>query len=67
MARLPGGAEPRVTPADVERLAALLGLPLEPDSVIVVAEYLAAYLAVAPLLAELPLADEVQPAPIFRP
>jgi Protein of unknown function (DUF4089) len=56
-----------VNPADVERLAALLGLPLEPDSIVVVTEYLAAYLAVAALLAELPLSDDVQPAPIFRP
>lgn len=56
-----------MTLADVERLAALLGLPLEPESALVVAEQLASYLAVERLLAELPLPDDVQPAPIFRP
>lgn len=67
MASLPHGAGWGVSPADVERLAALLGLPLEPESVIVVAEQLAGYLAVARLLEEFPLPDDVQPAPIFRP
>jgi len=42
--------------ADVERLAALLGLPIEPES-----------LTAARLLAEFPLPDDVEPAPTFRP
>jgi hypothetical protein len=56
-----------VTAADVERLAALLGLPIDPESAVVVAEHLATYLAVARLLDEVPMPDDVQPAPIFRP
>jgi hypothetical protein len=58
---------PIVTAADVECLAALLGLPLEPEAAAAIAEQLAGYLALAPLLAEFPLPDDVAPAPIFRP
>lgn len=56
-----------MTAADVECLAALLGLPLEPEAAAAIAEQLAGYLALAPLLAEFPLPDDVAPAPIFRP
>jgi len=56
-----------VTEAEVERLAALLGLPLEPESRAAVAEHLDGLLTVAHLLAEFPLPDDVEPAPIFRP
>ena len=56
-----------MTAADVERMAALLGLPLEPESAAAVAEQLAGLLIVAHLVAEFPLPDDVEPAPIFRP
>jgi len=56
-----------VTEAEVERLAALLGLPLEPESRAAVAKHLDGLLTVAYLLAEFPLPDDVEPAPIFRP
>jgi hypothetical protein len=55
------------TEADVERLAAALGLPLEPGSAAAVAEHLAGLLAYAGLFAEFPLPDDVEPAPVFRP
>ncbi len=53
--------------ADVERLSALLGLPIEPESRAAVADNLAGLLTAARLLAEFPLPDDVEPAPIFRP
>ena len=56
-----------MTEAEVERLAALLGLPLEPERRAAVAEHLDGLLTVAHLLAEFPLPDDVEPAPIFRP
>ncbi len=56
-----------MTEAEVERLAALLGLPIEPESLAAVAAQLDGLLTVARLLAELPLPDDVEPAPIFRP
>ncbi len=52
---------------DVERLAALIGLPIEAESRAAVAEILAGLLTAARLLAEFPLPDDVEPAPIFRP
>jgi hypothetical protein len=55
------------TAAEVERLAALLGLPLEPGSAAPVAAQLAGLLASARLFAEFPLPDNVEPAPVFRP
>ena len=54
------------TEADVERLAAALGLPLEPGSAAAVAEQLAGLLAYARLFAEFPLPDDVEPPPDFR-
>jgi len=56
-----------MTEADVERLAALLGLPLEPGSAAAIAEQLAGHLAAARLFTEFPLPDDVEPAPVFRP
>jgi 1-carboxybiuret hydrolase subunit AtzG-like protein len=53
--------------ADVERLAALVGLPIEPESRAAVAENLTGLLTAARRLAELPLPDDVEPAAIFRP
>jgi hypothetical protein len=55
-----------VTAAEVERLAALLGLPLEPGSAEAVAENLAGLLAYARLFVEFPLPDDVEPPPDFR-
>ena len=52
---------------DVERLAALLGLPIEPESCAAVAEILKGLLGAAGILAEFPLPDDAEPAPIFRP
>lgn len=56
-----------MTAADVERLAALLGIPLEPEALGPVAENLTALLQAARLFAEFPLAEDVPPAPVFRP
>ena len=55
------------TEVDVERLAAALGLPLEPGSAAAVAENLAGLLAYAQLFVEFPLPDDVEPPGIFRP
>jgi 1-carboxybiuret hydrolase subunit AtzG-like protein len=52
---------------DVEGLAALLGLPIEPESRAAVVEILTGLLTAARKLAELPLPDDTEPAPIFRP
>jgi hypothetical protein len=54
------------TEADVERLAAALGLPLEPGSAAAVAENLAGLLAYARLFTEFPLPDDVEPPPVFH-
>jgi hypothetical protein len=56
-----------VTEADVERLAELIGLPIEPESRAAVAEILDTLLTAARTLAEFPLPDDAEPAPIFRP
>ena len=55
-----------MTEADVEGLAALLGLPLEPGSAAAVAEQLSGLLSLARLFEEFPLPDDVEPMPIFR-
>jgi hypothetical protein len=56
-----------VTEADVERLAALVGLTIDPASRAAVAQNLAGLLAAARLVAEFPLPDEAEPAPRFEP
>lgn len=56
-----------MTGDDVERLAASLGLPLEPGSAAAIAEHLAGLLAYARLFTEFPLPDDVEPPPLFRP
>jgi hypothetical protein len=56
-----------VSEVEVERLAALLGLPIEPESRAAVAEMLAGLFTAARMLAEFPLPDDAEPAPIFRP
>lgn len=53
--------------SDVERLAALLGLPIEPESRAAVAEMLSGLLTAARMLEDFPLPDDAEPAPIFRP
>ena len=55
-----------MTADEVERLAAALGLPLEPGSAAVIAEHLDGLLAYARLFAEFPLPDDVEPPPDFR-
>ncbi|PYN30228.1 MAG: DUF4089 domain-containing protein [Candidatus Rokuibacteriota bacterium] len=67
MAGLRRDAGQVVSEAEVERLAALLGLPIEPESRAVVAEIFTGLLTAARLLAELPLPADAEPAPIFRP
>jgi len=56
-----------VTAAEVERLAASIGLTLDPQSAAAVAEHLAGLLAYARLFEEFPLPDDVEPPPVFRP
>ncbi|MGH7355150.1 MAG: AtzG-like protein [Candidatus Rokuibacteriota bacterium] len=58
---------PRVDEADVERLAAQVGLTIDPASRAAVAANLAALLAAARLVAEFPLPEETEPAPRFEP
>ena len=55
------------TEADVERLAAALGLPLEPGNAAPIAQNLAGLLVSAQLFVEFPLPDDVEPPPVFRP
>jgi len=57
----------RVTEADVERLAAQVGLTIAPESRAVVAQHLAGLLAAARLVDEFPLPETAEPAPRFEP
>jgi hypothetical protein len=57
----------RVTEADVERLAALAGVPIAPEDLPAVAVALGVLLGAARLVTEFPLRDDVEPAPVFRP
>jgi hypothetical protein len=57
----------RVTEADVERLAGLVGVPISPGELPAVAVALGVLLTAAQLVSEFPLADDVQAAPVFRP
>ncbi|HEX5815885.1 MAG TPA: DUF4089 domain-containing protein [Methylomirabilota bacterium] len=57
----------RVTEADVERLAALVGLPIAPGDLPAVAVALGVLLGAARLVTEFRLPDDVEPAPVFRP
>ena len=56
-----------LTDADIDRLAAILGLTIDPASREAVREHVASMLAVARLVTEFPLPDDVEPAPVFRP
>jgi hypothetical protein len=57
----------RLTEADVERLAALAGVPIAPADLPAVAVALGVLLGAARLVSEFPLPDDVEPAPVFRP
>jgi hypothetical protein len=57
----------RITNADVERLAALVGLPVDPSDVPSVAVSLGVLLTAARLVTDFSLTDDVEPAPVFRP
>ena len=59
-------ALPQVTEADVDRLAANVGLTIPPESRAAVAQHLAGLLASARLIDEFPLPD-TEPAPRFEP
>jgi len=56
-----------VTDADVERLAAQIGLAIAPASRAAVAQHLAALLAAARLVDEFTLPATTEPAPRFQP
>lgn len=57
----------RVDEADVERLAAHLGLTIEAAWRAAVAAHLDGLLAAARLVAEFPLPEDTEPAPRFEP
>jgi Asp-tRNA(Asn)/Glu-tRNA(Gln) amidotransferase C subunit len=56
----------RVSEAEVAQLAALIGLSIDPADRPAVAQQLGGLLAVARLVTEFPLPDEVEAAPVFR-
>jgi Asp-tRNA(Asn)/Glu-tRNA(Gln) amidotransferase C subunit len=57
----------RVTEAEVDRLAALVGLSIDPDDRAAVAQQLSGLLTTARLVTEFPLPDEIEGAAVFRP
>jgi 1-carboxybiuret hydrolase subunit AtzG-like protein len=57
----------RVSEADVERLAGLVGVPISAGELPAVATALGVLLTAAQLVSEFPLPDDVEAAPIFRP
>jgi hypothetical protein len=57
----------RVDEADIERLAAHVGLTIPPGSRAAVAQRLAALLAAARVVDEFPLPETTEPAPRFEP
>jgi len=60
-------ALPRVTEADVDRLAEQVGLRIDPEDRSDVAAALAVLLGAAQLVMEFALPEDVHPAPVFRP
>jgi len=58
---------PHVDEAEVERLAARIGLTIDPASRAAVAANLAGLLTAARLVAEFPLPEATDPAPRFEP
>ena len=61
------GPATRVTADDVERLAAVIGLPISPADLPSVAVALNVLLSAADLVTGFPLPDDVEAAPVFRP
>jgi Protein of unknown function (DUF4089) len=59
--------DPAGTAEYAERAAAAIGLPLDPARVPAVAQQLAGLLAAAALVLDFPLAEDVEPAPVFEP
>lgn len=59
--------ERRVSENEVERLAALVGLPISPTDLPNVAVALEILMTVAELVTDFPLPDDVEAAPVFRP
>ena len=57
----------RVTEADVDRLATVVGVPIDPGETPAVAVALGVLLNAAQLVNEFPLSDDVEAAPVFRP
>jgi hypothetical protein len=55
-----------MTERDVQQLAALVGLPISPADLPAVTVALGVLLEVARLVADFPLPDDVEPAPVFR-
>jgi len=60
-------ALPRVTEADVDRLAEPVGLRIDLRDRADVAAALAVLLGAAQLVMEFPLPEDIHPAPVFRP
>ena len=56
-----------LTAAEVQRLAEVIGLPVEAEVLASVAEQLTALLAAARLFTDLPLSEDVASAPVFHP
>jgi len=57
----------RVSEADVERLAEVAGVAISPAELPAVAVALGVLLTAARLVSELPLPDDIEAAPVFRP
>ena len=58
---------PHVTEADVQLLAVLVDLPIDPADRSGVASALAVVLGAAQLVMDFPLPEDVHPLPMFRP
>lgn len=57
----------RVSEADVERLAEVVGVPISPGELPAVAVALGVLLTAARLVSDFPLPDDVEAAPVFHP
>jgi len=57
----------RISEADVERLAEVAGVSIAPAELPAVAVALGVLLTAARLVSELPLPDDIEAAPVFRP
>ena len=61
------GSPVRVTEADVERLAGVVGVPISPADAPAVAVALGVLLTAAQVVSEFALPEDVEAAPVFRP